>query len=352
MMRKVAVFTLQGPGNYGNRLQNFAVESILKTMGWEVDSIIPTNHMFLKPLEVKLKILFDLIFGNSRKKKEAKRKIIFLNFDRRHMNLKYVNLHCLEKLNNVYALFIAGSDQVWNPAFDPKGIFLLPFAKRRACICPSIGVEVLKEEDAKRFSRELKYFRFLSTREESGKRILENLLNRKVVRLIDPTMYLSSEVWAKMEKKPKGFHSRKYIFCYNLGTEEIAKSDIARSIKKKYQCNICSIYDEKHENTILAGPEEFIWLLHHAKFVISDSYHAIVFSILFHKDFLVYEREGGGPNMSTRFETLLTLFGFNDKYYKKEKRYNIDNYDFSKAEKILDRERKRMKGYLDQCFKE
>ena len=129
-MSRIAVFTLQGPGNYGNRLQNYAVEKILNERFDLVHSIVPTNHVFLKPLQIRLGIVKDLFTGNHRKRMEARRKLVFLDFDRRYLHLKYARLKRLYQLNKYYDCFVTGSDQVWNPAFDPKGIFSLPFADK------------------------------------------------------------------------------------------------------------------------------------------------------------------------------------------------------------------------------
>ena len=122
-MSRIAVFTLQGLGNYGNRLQNYAVERIMSERFDTVHSIIPTNHVVLKPLQIRFGILIDLFTGNHMKRIEARRKLAFLDFDRKHLHLKYARLKRLYHLNRYYDCFVTGSDQVWNPAFDPRGDF-------------------------------------------------------------------------------------------------------------------------------------------------------------------------------------------------------------------------------------
>ena len=348
-MSRIAVFTLQGPGNYGNRLQNYAVEKILNERFDLVHSIVPTNHVVLKPLQIRLGIVKDLFTGNHWKRMEARRKLVFLDFDRRYLHLKYARLKRLYQLNKYYDCFVTGSDQVWNPAFDPKGIFSLPFADKCFCISPSIGVDVLSGKDARRFKRDLPRFQYLSSREESGKRILEELTGRRVERLIDPVMYVDVSEWKKIERKPSGFNMENYIFCYTLGLTEIEKTDIAKQVRKRFNCEICRIYDERHENTVIAGPEGFVWLVHYSRFVLPASYHASVFSILFHKDFLICKRSGG-DHMNTRFETLLSVFDIKNKLYSDGEKVEIPETDYNHVEDILKKERRRMKDYLTRCF--
>ena len=227
---------------------------------------------------------------------------------------------------------------------------MLPFADKCFCISPSIGVDVLKEEDIRRFQRDLLRFQYLSSREESGRRILEQITGKPAERLIDPTMYVDASEWEKIERKPSGFNAKNYIFCYTLGQTEIEKTDIAKQIRNRFHCEICSVYDERHENTIIAGPEEFIWLIHHSVFVLTDSYHASVFSILFHKDFLICKRSGGDSDMNTRFETLLGVFDIRSKPYVEGERVEIPEINYDRVEEILKKERQGMKDYLARCF--
>lgn len=350
-MKSAAVFTLQGPGNYGNRLQNYAVERILRDRFDRVVSFVPTNHVILKPLQLQGKEMLNYGLGDKRRKTEAKRKALFFRFDRRYLHLKYTNLRKLSGLNKEFDCFVTGSDQVWNPSFDPLGIFLLPFAKNRVCISPSIGVDHMEPEYERRLQKELPKFKNLCAREESGKRILERITGRNVDRLIDPTMYIDAAEWEKLENKPKNFDQEKYIFCYNLGSHEIEKSKIAHSLKEKYNCDICSIYDERHENKIIAGPEEFIWLIHHSSFVLTDSFHAAVFSLLFHRDFIICHRGGSDLDMNTRFETLYSVFHIDAEPYVEARPYEIKSIDFNEVDRLLLHERLKMKNYLDKSFK-
>ena len=349
-MNKIAIFTLQGLGNYGNKLQNYAVERIMSERSDRVHSLVPTNHVLLKPLQTRIDIFRDLLLGNERKRKEAKRKLLFLKFDKQYLHIKYTQLKKLMHLDRQYDVFITGSDQVWNPSYDPKGIFLLPFTEKRVCISPSIGVGEISEDGKRRFEQELPYFKHLSVREESGKRILEGVTGRKVERLIDPTMYIDVAEWEKIEKRPSGINTDKFIFCYTLGKDKIDKTDIAKQIKAQFACGIYSIYDERHENTIIAGPQEFIWLVHHSSYVLTDSYHAAVFSILFHKEFMIFRRGGGALDMNTRFETLLNVFGIENKTHMDGQPVEYPNINYGHVDHILQEERRKMKDYISICF--
>lgn len=348
-MKKIAIFTLQGVVNYGNRLQNYAVEKIVKDYNYRPESIILTKYSKLKPLEVKFINILNRFFGEKSERIESKRKKLFYDFNIQYLQTKYYNVNKLNDIDNKYEYSITGSDQVWNPEFDPSGIFLLPFSKKRLCITPSIAITEIDDAVKKRFKKELVFFNDISIREEKGKKMLEQLTGREVVRLIDPTMYVEVDEWKKIEKRPQKFKENSFIFSYTLGAQDIEKTEIARKIKTEMKCEICSIYDDKKENKIIAGPSEFIWLIHNSKFVITDSFHAVVFAILFHKPFLIYKRKDELKDMSSRYETLLDLFEFSNKIYD-DCDVNIIDYDFEKSEFILQEERNKMKEYLDRIF--
>ena len=97
------------------------------------------------------------------------------------------------------------------------------------------------------------------------------------------------------------------------------------------------------------GPSEFLYLIHHARLVCTDSFHACVFSILFDTQFYVFEREDKLESMNSRIETLLNKFDLNEHRKKDYTEYSI-NHDYTNAYKILESERKKFKLFLDNCF--
>lgn len=308
MKKKIAVFTLQGLVNYGNRLQNYAVEYLLKDLGFQPYSIIVTNYPVLKPIQRELKRLKMLLSRDRRKVTEAKRQELFSEFNKK-LNVVYYNYNKLRNIDKKFMYCLVGSDQVWNPEFNTDNIFLLSFSNNRICLSPSFGVADIESINREKYKEALLKFDKLSVREESGVRLINDIVGRSAELLVDPTMAIDRSVWESLEKKPKNFNIEEYIFSYTLGDLTEKRKNIIDSLQKKYGWKHVEIFDDLKENKYIVGPSEFLWLIHHAKFIITDSFHASVFSVLFEKHFLVIPRVGGKMTMYGRIETLLKKCG-------------------------------------------
>jgi len=349
-MNKIAVFTLQGLVNYGNRLQNYAVEAALKKLGCTPSSIVMTQHPRLKPLQEWYSIEKGCRTGTPAQRLEAQRRKRFLQFNREHLCMAYCRPDQLALIDHRFEATLTGSDQVWNPAFDRDGVLLLPFSKRRICLSPSFGVSSLSESVRARYAAELKKFPLLSVRESDGAALIESLTGQRAEVLIDPTMAITREEWGAVEKKPDFLIPDSYIFTYTLGEKRLGESALAQTLSQAKGCPILNLYDNKKENTLIAGPAEFLWLIHHADFVLSDSFHAIVFSILFQRPFVAFDRVDHLEAMNSRMETLVGTFGFEA---RREKRVEADrawHCDFSQSETVLARERERFSTFLRRAL--
>ena len=351
MGKRIAVFTLQGLVNYGNRLQNFAVEYLLKNEGVNPQSIIVTNHPILKPIELIVKRLITRLLGTNTQKNEVERQALFNQFNR-YINIRYYNIKNLYHINDEYDVVLVGSDQVWNPKFDTNHIFLLPFAKRRICLSPSFGTDSIPKGNIDLYRRELSCYQYLSVREKSGKRIIYDLTGREAEVLIDPTMAVDSSVWKKLERKPNGINTDKFVLSYTLGELSNQRNALIARVTNKYSYEHIAIFDNLKENKYLVGPREFLWLIHHAEIIITDSFHAAVFSILFQKPFITIKREGAPEAMYDRIRTLLGIFGLEICGEINIDIEEIMSIDYSNCNRQLDVERKRFNDYLRKALSE
>lgn len=351
MGKRIAVFTLQGLVNYGNRLQNFAVEYLLKNEGVNPQSIVVTKHPVLKPIELKFKREISILFGTDAQKKEAKRQALFSQFNK-YINIRYYNINDLNHINDEYDAALVGSDQVWNPRFDTNHIFLLPFAKKRICLSPSFGIESIPKDNIDKYRKELSYYRHLSVRENSGKSIIYDLTGRDAEVLIDPTMAVDSLIWEKLENKPNGIDTDRYILSYTLGDLGKQRDTLIAEVTNKYSYEHIAIFDNLKENKFLVGPREFLWLIHHAEIIITDSFHAAVFSILFQKPFITIKREGAHEAMYDRIRTLLGMFGLEICGESNIDIEKIMSIDYSNCNKQLEVERKRFNDFLRKVLSE
>ncbi len=340
-MKKIGILTLNGNMNYGNRLQNYALEQTILKLGLEVETIWLCNKNELLKQYLKA-IIFKL--------PKYKRNNNFFIFSKKNINIKYyLNYNFYEK----YDYFIVGSDQVWNPNFsDFSEDMFLKFSNRKKNIsyAASFGVNNIKSEYIDIFRNGINNIRYLSVREERGKSLIKELTNRKDVEvLIDPTMLLTSEKWDEISKKPKMLKKKKYILNYFLGNlSEKRKIEIDR-IARKYDCDVINILD-RQDSFYKCGPSEFLYLEKNAFLICTDSFHSSVFAILYNTPFLVFEREDKEEKMNSRIETLLSKFKLENRKFKGKITEEVLKSDYIEAEKILEQERQKSMRFLKQSL--
>ena len=218
---KAGIVTINDDNNYGNRLQNYAVQIFLENNNIDVKTIKNMPNINNKE-KSKLKYykkrlrnhLHKIKMGLKNINKPNKRKKKFLEFNKE--NIKFTKLVFNINNKNIvkkYDYFIAGSDQVWNPTFGRLSDFdLLNFAKpeQRIAFSASFGISKLPENCKEKAKKELQKYKAISVREDTGKKIVEELTKREDVQvLVDPTMLLTSEEWDKVAKKQKQLKNNK-----------------------------------------------------------------------------------------------------------------------------------------------
>ena len=286
----IGIITINDNNNYGNRLQNYAVQ-------------ITINNLNLKNLTIKnepylnsKKFYFFRQVKNLIRKNIIKKKI-FINIDRAsnfaqfNKNIKFSDkkVTAYSKLKN-YDYVITGSDQVWNPTFgrlrDVDLLTIVPGDKRIA-LSASFGVNDIPDKLKPKVAKELSKFKAISVREDRGKEIVEELTGRKDVEvLVDPTMLLTAEEWDKVSKKPKMLKTNKYILNYFLGDLSDERRKEIDRVAKENNCEVINILD-KNSPFYECGPSEFLYLEKNAFLICTDSFHSCVFAILYNTPFFL-----------------------------------------------------------------
>lgn len=361
---KIAISTLTGYGNYGNRLQNYALQHTLELMGNQVVTIRNTTNpseMILKKkvrqrfgdnssLTLLLKKLLSL-FSHS-KKLNYNRTISFLSFTK-----KYINESDFEINENTDKFdfdkyidcYVIGSDQVWNYAFPSfsKFDFVEYSIKPKISYAASFGVSEIPEYLRDFYRTGLNGIDYISVRETSGKKIVSDLTDIKATVVLDPTLLLSKEDWQEISTKK--LYSKKFIVVYFL--DEISKDDLSY-IQKYAESNNCLIkrmFSRDDEELWESGPDEFINLFSQAEAVFTDSFHAVAFSIIFNKYFEVFERNFKGPSMNSRIDTLLDDLDLADRWHSKSG--NAKEIDYAKTMELLDIRKKESLSFLENSLK-
>lgn len=317
---KIALFTYFAADNYGATLQAYATIKALEQLGHEVELV---NYVIDEPKRPKLKNI--ILFPKHLKFNQFRKKYF------RHLSRPYHSYKELMASPPMADCYLIGSDQTWNADISKdkaKGYFL-DFGNDktlRGSYAASIGKIVwedtpwIKKEDAQ---RGLDRFNFLSIREQSGVDLLQNEFGKKATLVIDPVLLFNSypELTGKLKetneliiyklinstafyKKVKDIGSQMNITCRSIG-----------SIRQLHG------YKHSYPESI----EQWIRRIATAKYVITDSFHGTVISILYHRPFAFVI---GNPKRATRILSLLNLLGL-------EERLISDKSHDSEIKKVL-----------------
>lgn len=317
-MKKILLVTLQD-ANIGNRLQNYALQTVLEDMGYEVfNPVYSLDKMSTKTVKITLKCLLYKI-GLKKYAKVAlnhKRKRIFQKFDSKcihnRIDIGQFDIKNIDLSEYDYA--ITGSDQVWHKWTDfPKELpyFYLQFIEenKRISYAPSFGFVNVPQIDIETHISGINGIHSISCREDSGAEIVRKLTGRVAKIVSDPTMLLSKNEWKSVERKPCYDIPTRFILIYFLGEISEEYWYQIKIICKDNEAVPLRIFSIDEPEYYCTTPDEFIWLVEHAIYICTDSFHACVFSIIFEKKFVAYQRkEIGMEKMFDRIECLLKDF--------------------------------------------
>lgn len=354
---KIGIITFHCSYNYGSALQAYALQTYLKKIGCDakiIDYVDLVNfedyQLFRRSLyKKKIKSLFGDIYYLL---PNYKRKKSFEGFADKYFTLtekRYTDISSMNELNSEFDTFICGSDQIWNTNCT-KGVnpaFFLAFAdssKRKIAYAPSIAEESIDFHKNDEFVGYLKDFDYISVRENSFAPMLSDITGKPVTLAVDPTLLLDK---ADYEKILTGTSIKgKYIFAYILEENSVLNS-FTNTLSQKYNMPVVYI-DKKTQHCFKNGinaygiaPNEWLSLLKNAQFVVTNSFHATVFSVIFSKQFIVFPTEKSGSRMS---DFLINL-GLDNRLYNE----SIDieqKIDFSNSKKICDELSRSSKEFL------
>ena len=252
-----------------------------------------------------------------------------------------------------FSAFVCGSDQVWNPYFHTNSMIeFLQFAPayKRIALAPSFGVAALPESRKKTFSAWIASIPHLSVREQAGAELIKELTCREVQVLLDPTFALTAEDWRRFSRAPAHKPQGSYVFCYFLGNETKHYLKYIRQYARQKHCQIVDACDIRSLQYYDADPQEFVWLLDHANAVFTDSFHGMAFSINLEKPFVVFDRVDGGASMSSRITTVLKKTDLEERRFPQVPLGRVEQISFARAAAVLEAERERTTAYLQAAL--
>ena len=374
---RIGILTLPLHTNYGGILQAYALQTVLERMGHQVEFLTPpitpkTMPLLHRILSIGKRSCQKYILGHKDitidRIKEYNRKYIDGSVNTRLFVQKNIHERLLLSLSEVkpsdYDAYIVGSDQIWRQAFnhiwkDQKiDDVYLGFTKgwsvRRIAYAASFGkdeIEIKKETDLEKCRKALARFNAVSTREESGVKICSEFLGYKKARWMpDPTLFLCKEDYEQLISKESLAEDRNQLLSYLLD-DNVEKSALRDKIAKELnlKVNITNTVDYiKEGDDMNPQPpvEEWLSAFAKAKYVITDSFHACVFSIHFHRQFTVIANKERGL---ARFVSLLKMFGLESRIIYSANEYKpLPDIDYAKIEKRLGEIRSKATNFLKE----
>lgn len=364
-MKKIGIVTPYKGYNFGTSLQAYAVKEFISSMGYQ--PYVIGKKSFINGRDISFKKVFVMFVRSIIRPKVFKNTFFsyknnltkdissisknkFIEFQN-ELDIHYHSYFELKKLgkNDEFLFFICGSDQIWNTTnlyLDP--LYYLQFApdKKKVAFSPSFGKKDIPEYNFNPIKKRIISFFKLSSREESGVNLIGEMTKRKADCLVDPTLLLDKTKWQKLIKNKKN-NKKKYVLLYFLDTPNDYAIELLKELNDtNYELISLNYTYEQFKNIgvkkVDAGPKEFLEYINGAEFVLTDSFHGTVFSINFHKNFYVFNRNyGTAVNQSTRIVSILNKCKLSDRLInsKVSELLSISNSDYEEIDEFLVRER-------------
>lgn len=380
--RNIALITeLYGSKNCGGILQAFALQRFLESKGFVCEQllidggeIVSKKTRFLDLIRLSYEERASLIKDKidcwinpdySEKRRNIENSI---NSERMNAGKEFIDKirrstiiytpDTIGQANDKYDIFICGSDQIWNPHWVTEPLFesfFLGFVgkkKVKISYAASIGVQNVTRAYIQKIKPLLDTMDAISVREESACSLLQPLTEKKVKAVLDPSLLFTQGEWCELVNAR--IIDNEFLFCYLLGRERrkrIITKKIAEGLGRVIKMlphatgRFCQ-YDEHfadYEYPALS-PDLFVREIAAASYVITDSFHCIVFSILMNKQFIVLKRneDAGVGSTNVRLYDLLHIFGLEDRIVSNESegisRLSVV-IDYHKINRILEKKR-------------
>lgn len=376
-MKKIGIVTVYTGFNYGSSLQAYASKKFYENLGYKSE-ILGFSNSLIKGRDIRLEKLLIMFFRTMWRpklliktffnyKKSLRKNISqgskekFFNFSEEYLKVKKMNKAEMKKYGKrkeVLAL-ICGSDQIWSST----AVYVDPFyylryfpIRKRVAYAPSFGKDIVPDYNKKIIKKYLSEINYLSVREQQGKKIIKELLNKEAQVFLDPTLVLNKEEWFENIPKINISQEEKYGVFYFLDIPNNLILENLKKIQKNEGIKIIGIPNSIQGIESLnldTGPIEFLNLINNAEFVCTDSYHGMLFSINFNKPFYIFERNyGSSHNQNSRIISILEMLELHERYIKNKSLEKINwNINWKIVNDKLEIERRRAKNYIIDTLK-
>lgn len=374
---RIGILTLPLHTNYGGILQAYALQTVLERMGHEVVVFDTPNRMPLPPLKnipkCFLKRIVKKLLGRNQKifyeYYQNKKVIPVVSQNTQRFINSYIHRKEIRNFKELdgdsYDAIVVGSDQVWRPIYfipmwfgQPMENAYLSFTKgwniKRISYAASFGTDKWEynEEQTLHNREALQMFDAVSVREENGVKLCKHNFDVDALHVLDPTMLLDANDYIELFKRKLTPKSKGNLLNYVLDETDEIESLIKKvaSMKKMVPFAVNNPYEGDNTKPLnqRIKPSVETWLrgFYDADFVITDSFHACVFSIIFKKQFIVVGNKERGM---ARFESLLKMFGLEERLVDEKVDINtLQPIDYDKVYNLYGQLKERSLHFLSE----
>lgn len=384
-MKKLGICVCYQHRNYGSQLQSYATTVELKKRGIDFEIIRYKKKITPALLLKSLPRLFNPVFINDRVLVRYQKKLKLLmhpqlkqnnnirnsclaKFSKEHftsLSPMYYGYDELCKAAEKYDAVMVGSDQLWAPSGITSNFYNLMFApdeKTKISYAASFGVSQIEKKYHNLYNQFLSRMDFISVRENSGKKLVESLSDKSAEVVVDPVLLLDKEDWDR-EIPDKRLYDEPYIFAYFLGKSPEYRNAVTKFARKKGLKIVTSHHMDSYNKAdesfgdyapFDVGPAEFVNLIRNAEYVFTDSFHGSVFSMLYKKKFLVFNRysDKSISSKNSRIDSFCRNYGLSERRFDG----NIDDVDneidFDTVHKKVENHRAESRAFLDRALRD
>ena len=365
---KIGILTFQNTRNYGAMFQAYALQEKICSLGYDCDIIdyrakfIDKNYKIIKLSEARTfkKIIKYIITNNNLIEKKEK----FDGFVEKYLKLskKTYTKENIDEMENDYDKIIVGSDQVWNLKLTGNEtvyfLDLINNSNKKYSYAASFGSSNILDEHKYFLKQALNDFNKISVREETGKEIVKTVSNNTAKVVLDPTLLLSKKQWLNFAscQGDKLKLKKDYIFLYRIAmTPTIVQ--FTKKLAKKHNCEVVYVNDYKFsifgfKNVFDFSPNEFLYYLSNARYVVTSSFHGVVLSINLNKNFF-FELSNEKKNGNARIENIVSKLDLYNREIKNGENIDIqNNIDYKIVNDKLELLKKDSVNFLESILKD
>ncbi len=368
--KKTGILTFSFSSNPGSVLQAYALQETVSEIQGEPASIINYQktgadrpilgqNVFFGPISkwtprkcLKWTVRMVAYFFRMRK---------YRSFFEKYYNSDPQNKPCpkaeLVGLADKYGAFIVGSDQVWN--FDSINVdssYFLDFVKggsKKISYAASFGQKSVPETQKEEIARLVNDFDAISVREKEGVDIVKELTGKSAEWVLDPSLIFDEEKWNKMAVAPK---EKDYVFLY-LRESSASLEQFAKALADRYGLKVVKAFthwkcNSKGKKQSALGPLEWLGYMKNARYVVTNSFHGICFSIAYQREFFVDVLKGARAFTSPRILGMLEQFDLNSRCVDEIDVSDITPIEYQKVKAIKDIRKEKSLQYLKDALKE